>query len=80
MWNPSTFNKKRKQADDQRQPFGVQTQVRQRHDGREGSGACEMRRTAWAGGRHGSFSGSEPEFCDVRHVLVNVKVTRLLWQ
>lgn len=63
VWNPSAFTEKGKQADDQRQPVGLQTQVRQREG--EG-GAREMRQTVLAAGRHGSFEGSEPEFWDVR--------------
>ncbi len=40
VWNPSAFNEKRKQADNQRQPVGLQTKVRQ---GEGGRGPREMR-------------------------------------
>lgn len=36
VWNPSAFTEKGKQADDQRQPVGLQTQVRQGEGGGEG--------------------------------------------
>lgn len=63
VWNPSAFIEKGKQANDQRQPVGSQTQVRRGREARAGErGVYEMRQTVLAARGHRSYKGSELQF------------------